>query len=94
MRGPLFVTSCFALVFITATILDGEDRPMEKIAFALFLFGGLGCFGAWGYFNGMTAAATGLLVFWLLVLLSWGYRLDPESELARAQRAEWRKLNR
>lgn len=67
---------------------------MEKVAFALFLFGGLGCFGAWAHFNGMTAPATGLLVFWFLVLLSWGYRLDPESELARAQRAERRKLNR
>lgn len=91
MRGPLFVASCAALVLIIGGFLDGEDRPMENLGFALFLFGGLGCFGAWGYFHGMTGPYTALLVVFLLAVLTWGYRLDEASKIARAQWAQYLK---
>ena len=87
MSGPIFVIACAAFVFTLGQLLDGEEKPMQKLFFALYALGGYAAFGAWiYYYRELPGGVIGLLVLFCFSVAAWGYRLDTEGRIGRIQR--------
>jgi hypothetical protein len=87
----IFVAGSVWIVAFLATRLDGEENNVSKLLWALYLIFGVVGQVAYAFLHGLTGPATVFGVVYLLVLLSWGYKLDPEASIARDQWAEYRR---